>query len=137
MFTDPLSMPFGPETVTLNRTAVSGSSSVYEGHATLDSTEQGTYNLPAENDLVLSVTHTRNKRKRSVIRLDHSGLFTGAVSGTLVPGSSSIYLVIDRPIGQYTDTAMNAIAQSFLYKIYHGTSSDLTTEGFKFINGQS
>lgn len=138
LFADPQSIYVVDNVVSLARTAVQGSSSVYEGSVTLDSTDQTTSGLPAENDLVLSVTHTRNKRKRSVIRYDHSGLFTGVVSGTLVPASASVYLVVDRPIGQYTDTSIEYLAKGLLYALFHGTDpNNLTTAASKFVNGES
>jgi hypothetical protein len=62
---------------------------------------------PAQNQaaekLSLSISHTvSNKgRKRSVVRIDNSGLVANAIVGTgTIPSSGSVYLVLDRPIEQ-------------------------------------
>lgn len=120
MLTDPISSKLGQDVLSLPRISVTGQSAVYadEGFA-LSSGQQTSTHLGASNDVALTISHQRNKRRRTVVRLNHATGMPSVVSGNPVPTSMSCYLVIDRPVGMYDDTSTETVLNvllSFLSK---------------------
>lgn len=52
----------------------------------------------------LTISHQINKRKRSVVRIDLTGVAANFTTGTgNIPSSASVYLVVDRPLNNQDD----------------------------------
>lgn len=93
MFSDPQSITINSVPVSLPRVALNGRSGVYES---------------ADGALVLTISHSNNKRTRSVVRLDRKAIGADALNpSTNKQYTSSAYLVMDYPFTGVDDTTLS------------------------------
>lgn len=92
MFTDPLAVTINSVPVSMPRVALNGRSGVYES---------------ADGALALTISHSSNKRYRSVVRLDRKAIGPDALNpATNRQYTSSAYLVVDYPFVGIDDTVL-------------------------------
>lgn len=120
MFSDPQSITVSGSAKTLPRVSVEGSSTVY-------STDDGAF--------VLRASHVKNKRKRSVIRIDQKKVAADPLlADRNQEAVQSAYLVLDAPMnGVYTPAEQKAIIDALMGAMQASTGA-LTT---KFVAGES
>lgn len=120
MFSDPQSLTINAVATSLPRVSVAGSAATY---------------MSGDGNLVLNTSHTRKKRKRSVVRVDQKKIATDPlIADRNVENSMSVYLVIDAPLnGAFSSTEQKYLVDS-LTKFLTDTSGANTT---KLVAGES
>ncbi len=120
MFSDPLSITVSGVAKTLPRVSVDGSSTVY-------STDDGLFEV--------RVSHTKNKRKRSVIRINQKKVAADPLlTERNVETLQAAYIVLDAPVnGLYTNAEQKALMDALMDAMKAATGA-LTT---KFVAGES
>lgn len=104
MFSDPLSVTVNSVATPLPKVAANGRSGVYES---------------ADGALSLTISHTNNKRTRSVVRIDRKKVGADALNpATNKQYVSAAYLVLDHPFTGFTDDELrfDAVALADLIK---------------------
>lgn len=120
MFSDPTTATLAGASKTLPR--------VYEeGNGTRYSTAGG--------DLILEIAHTASKaRKRSVIRLTQNVIATDPfVAGASRPMSSTVYLVLDKPLAGFDHDKQVALIAALCGFLTAGTNAAAA----KFAGGEA
>lgn len=106
MFTDPQSVTISGAAKSLPRIAVGNRSAVYESQ---------------DGALTLTVSHTNNKRTRSVVRFDRKLVGPDALNpATNKQYNSAVYMVVDTPFTGIDDATVKADITGFL--AYLGTA---------------
>lgn len=120
MFSDPLSITVSGSAKTLPRVSVDGSSTVY-------STDDGLFEV--------RVSHVKNKRKRSVIRINQKKVAADPLlTERNVETIQAAYLVLDAPVnGLYTSAEQKGLIDALMGALQASTGA-LTT---KFVAGES
>lgn len=86
--------------------------------------------------LDLTISHQFNKRRRSVVRIDLEGVATGNPNTTTIPASSSVYLVVDRPLNS-ADDLTNVQYQDAITALVTWLSGSSYANTIKFLGGES
>lgn len=74
-----------------------------------------------------TVSHSYGKRTRRTIRIDVSKISTDPLlPAQNVKFSSSVYLVVDAPIGGYTNTELKQVADGFLAMLTASSGAKIT-----------
>jgi predicted secreted protein len=137
MLADPQSLAFtstkfiaAPGNLSLPAVNREGSTSDYQVNPTSNA---------ASKQIDLSVSHSLSAkgRKRSVVRIDTSGLVANALAGVgYQPISGSVYLVIDRPIEQ-SDALDHTDYKDLVTALVTWLSATSYANTVKFLNGES
>lgn len=115
-----------PQTITINtvahtlpRVSVGANGSVYQK-------DDGTVKL--------TVNHAYGRRNRSTIRVDHSKVSTDPLQPSInKPFSLSVQLILDRPVGGYTNVEIKQIADGLIGLLTASTGQIVT----KALGGES
>lgn len=137
MLADPQTLAFtsakfiaSPGNLSLPAVSRTGSTADYQINPTANA---------ACKQLDLNVAHTLSAkgRKRSVVRIDSSGLVANALAGVgYTPISGSVYLVIDRPIEQ-SDGLDHTDYLDVVKALVTWLSATTYANTTKFLNGES
>jgi len=116
---DPQSITIGADTYPLPRTGSGVDNGVF-------TSEDGSVSL--------RISHSRGKRKRSVIRLQNELLVADALlPSTNVPVSASFQLVMDRPVQGYTNAELKDALTGLLTMLTASSGALIT----KLLGGES
>lgn len=135
MFSDPQALAFADNRIiasagNLNLPAISRAdrTSKYELEPNVSSVVQ---------TLDFTISHQVAKRKRSVARLDISGIAGNSMTGTgNIPTSASVYLVVDRPLNNMDDFD-DLGYQDLITALVTWLSSNSYANTVKFLGGES
>lgn len=110
-FADPQSIKISGSEISLPRTSTSGNKSAYES---------------ADGLTKLTISTEKSRRKRHVYRVD----VEKSVSDPMVPANNTVasmstYIVIDRPLFGYDNTAALAVVAGLLEAATASSSADL------------
>lgn len=120
LFTDPQSVTINAVATSLPKTSVNGSSSVYTS---------------ADGAVTMTVSHQRDKRKRSVVRLDQKKTAADPLlADRNVESSQSVYLVVNAPLNGVFSNAEQKYLIDALTGFLTASSGAATT---KFVAGES
>lgn len=120
MFSDPISLTISGAAKNLPRVSVDGSRSVY-------STDTGDY--------VLTVSHVKSKRKRSVFRIDQKKIAADPFNAERnVEANQAAFLVLDAPLnGMFAVTEQKALIDAVADALKANAGALAT----KFVAGES
>lgn len=101
MFSDPISISVGQTNALSGGTAKSMARIRTDGYASEYSTSDGLY--------VTKITHSRNSRLRTEVRLDFTTPYTDPTTGLVTNIVASAYLVLNRPPAGFSNTQLSDI----------------------------
>ncbi len=120
MFSDPQSVTINAVATSLPRTSVNGSSSVY---------------TDATGNVTMTVTHARDKRRRSVIRLNQKKVATDPLlTDRNAVADQAVYLVLNAPInGLFSNVEQKYLLDALTLYLTASSGANAT----KFVAGES